>query len=167
MRRGDPYYDSGRFSRSTMHVPGWQSHYAGHGLYTSNSTYSLRRPIEPGDKVGSLANINHFHVPAWRRPSATSHYMIPSSASMAAGAPTPSTENVHSSMGLGLMGMSTHRPISAPPKPGYTQTAGGRASTPGGGYGSAISPGPGMHFNDFSSGVGGRHDDAMSQQSFR
>ncbi len=63
-----------------MHVPGWASHYTGGGgtggLYASNSTYSLRRPIEPGDRLDSLHNINHFHLPAWRRPSAASNYTI-------------------------------------------------------------------------------------------
>ncbi len=75
----------------------------------------------------------------------------------------PSTENLG---GFGSGGV--HRPISCPPKPGYTQLA--RAGTPGGGYSSAISPGPGMHFSDFPlspGGGGGRMDDAVSQQSFR
>ncbi len=78
----------------------------------------------------------------------------------------PSTENLG---GFGSGGV--HRPISCPPKPGYTQLA--RAGTPGG-YSSAISPGPGMHFSDFplsgggmGGGAPGRMDDAVSQQSFR
>ncbi len=190
LRRGEPYYDSGRFSRSTMHVPGWASHYAGggggggggHGLYTSNSTYSLRRPIEPGDRLDSLANINHFHLPAWRRPSVASHHHHHHYG--AGGATTPGaimspTRPSMENLGVAGAGAGHYRPISCPPKPGYTQTAGGRAGTPGfgaggaGGVGSAISPGPGMHFNDFvgggggSGGGGGRLDDAISQQSFR
>ncbi len=174
LRRGDPCYDSGRFSRSTMHVPGWASHYfggGGHGLYASNSTYSLRRPIEPGDRLDSLANINHFHLPSWRRPSATSQYHLSGSRAttpmMMMSPSRPSTEH----LGVGSGGHPSYRPISCPPKPGYTQTAGGRAGTPGfGGVGNAISPGPGMHFNDFAGGgIGGgnRLEDAVSQQSFR
>lgn len=70
MRRGDPYYESGRFSRSTTQIPGgggWN--YAGSGLYSSSSTYSLRRPIEPGDRSGSRAHLPDFHLPPSRRSS--------------------------------------------------------------------------------------------------
>ncbi len=147
---GGVYGESGRFSRSTTHVPGWYSHYNGGGLYSSSSTYSLRRPIEAGDRMGSVANINHFHLPPSRRASSSSRYApmaTPMTTPMATPMATPhtrmSTENMH------------HRPISCPPKPGYTHAA--RSGTPA----SAISPGPGMHFNDF------RNDDAVSQTSFR
>lgn len=69
-----------------------------------------------------------------------------------------STDNLNGSS-------AAHRPISCPPKPGYTHSARSATlpNTPGGGggYGSAISPGPGMHFNDFAS------TDGLSQHSFR
>ena len=159
LRRGDPYYNSGRFSRSTTQIPGWTyagSGASGNGLYSSSSTYSLRRPIEPGDRSGSSANMNHFHLPPSRR-SSTSRYM-----------PPPSRTSVENLNG----GSAAHRPISCPPKPGYTHSARSSTlpSTPGasgGHYGTAISPGPGMHFNDFTSAGGVPRDDAISQQSFR
>ncbi|QQP32463.1 Uncharacterized protein FKW44_024353, partial [Caligus rogercresseyi] len=50
-------YDSARFSRPYR------------GVYNSSSTYSLRRPIEPGDmNMGSSnAHLNHFHLPPSRQ----------------------------------------------------------------------------------------------------
>ncbi len=144
LRRGDPYYNSGRFSRSTVQVPGWSYSRGGHGLYSSSSTYSLRRPIEPGDR-GSTSNLNHFHLPPSRRTSAASH-------SYQAYHTAPSRTSMDAPLGA-------NRPISCPPKPGYTL-----ARSCGVGYGSAISPGPGMHFNDFNTSV---NDDVASQQSFR
>ena len=120
--------------------------------------------------------MNHFHLPAHRRVSSASRYGNPAGGSgacepgAASGAATPlpphralpartSVERMGGGSVIG--GHSSYRPISCPPKPGYTHAA--RAGTPGGGGGhsSAISPGPGMHYNDF------RHDDNMSQQSFR
>ena len=108
----------------------------------------------------SHSSINHFHLPPSRRASSSSRYPPPPSvptsalhhheAELASGRATP----VHSS--------GVHRPISCPPKPGYTQTA-ARAATLPANVGTAISPGPGMHFNDFGSGAG---DDVVSQQSF-
>ncbi len=59
---------------------------------------------------------------------------------------------------------SVHRPISCPPKPGYTHSA--RASTLPSNVGTAISPGPGMHFNDFGASAVRSEVDAVSQQSF-
>jgi hypothetical protein len=170
--RGDPYYDSGRFSRSTMHVSGTCNWYpASNRMYSSSSTYSLRRPIEPGDRVDSVGSMNHFHLPPSRRASSSSRYPPPPSvpvatamqqeadamAAMAAGSQTP----VPGGGGM-VTSSSIHRPISCPPKPGYTHSA--RASTLPAHMGSAISPGPGMHFNDF--GGCGRSDDVVSQQSF-
>ena len=67
-------------------------------------------------------------------------------------------KNNHSSQ---VHSSAVHRPISCPPKPGYTHAA--RAATLPANVGTAISPGPGMHFNDFGSGGG---DDIVSQQSF-
>ena len=151
-----------------MHVSGG-SWYPSNKMYSSSSTYSLRRPIEPGDRVDSYSryfkkparntnegnsycgisshsSINHFHLPPSRRASSSSRYppppSVPTSAlhhhealEAASGRATP----VHSS--------AVHRPISCPPKPGYTQAA--RSATLPADRGSAISPGPGMHFNDF------------------
>ena len=145
LRRGpDAYYDSGRFSRSTIQMPGSASvnYYPPHygGLYSSSSTYSLRRPIEPGDRLGSMASINHFHLPPSRRASSSSRNYHTSQAQRM------SVENL-------MPSSAAHRPISCPPKPGYTHSARGS---------SAISPGPGMHFNDFKN-----QEDLISQQSFR
>ncbi len=140
-------YGSGRFSRSTTHVPGWSSHCSTIGLYSASSTYSLRRPLEPGDRLDSLANINHFHLPPSRRSSSISRY-------------ASATPHPYSVASADLSHQGPYRAATCPPKPGYTQA---RSRTPGGlGYGSAISPGPGMHFNDYSTA-----DDTISQQSFR
>ncbi len=80
-RGGDPYYDSGRFSRSTMHVGAGAGSWYGpsNRMYSSSSTYSLRRPIEPGDRVGSFSSVNHFHLPPSRRASSSSRYPPPPS----------------------------------------------------------------------------------------
>lgn len=128
-------------------MPGSAWYPAGGGLYSSSSTYSLRRPIEPGDRMGSLANINHFHIPPHRRTSSSSrHATLP-----------PNTPASAMSGRISVEPPAAHhlRPISCPPKPGYTQ------ARPH--INSAISPGPGMHFNELS----GRSDDVVSQQSFR
>lgn len=137
----------GRFSRSTTHVPGWGPYHGGHGMYSSSSTYSLRRPIEPGDRIGSMASINHFHVPPHaRRGSSVSRYARES------GMATP----VHPQASTDQLSASQHhRPISCPPKPGYTHAM--RASTLPTGFSTSMTPGPGMNYND----------DGVSQASFR
>ena len=48
---------------------GWGGGAASPSLYHSSSTYSLRRPLEPGDRTGSTSHLNHFHLPASRRSS--------------------------------------------------------------------------------------------------
>ena len=47
-------------TRSTMHVSGG-SWYPSNKMYSSSSTYSLRRPIEPGDRVDSYSRFAYFN----------------------------------------------------------------------------------------------------------
>ncbi len=118
----------GRFSRSSSaHMGG----FSGSALYHSSSTYSLRRPIEPGDRTGSSSNLPQFHLPASRsRRSSSSNYH-------AAGA--GSRSGAHTSMNFAPpTGGSGYRPISAPPKPGYTQAS--RGSTLPGTPSSGVQP---------------------------
>ena len=115
---------------------------------TPTQGFDNKPELNPDDyNVNSCRySINHFHLPPSRRASSSSRYppppSVPTSAlhhheavEAASGRATP----VHSS--------AVHRPISCPPKPGYTQAA--RSATLPADRGSAISPGPGMHFNDF------------------
>ena len=110
----------GRVSRSASTTGGYGG-FIGSALYHSSSTYSLRRPIEPGDRTGSSSNIPHFHLPHARqrrtssRAEAGSHQNRFGTRNSAFDYP-PSRPG--SSAGF--------RPVSAPPKPGYTQA---RAST--------------------------------------
>lgn len=108
----------GRVSRSAS-THGGGGYYGGFGqaLYSSSSTYSLRRPIEPGDRSGSSTNLPHFHLPAARQRRSSSHaasttarYGVRNSAMEY---PPVPTSRPGSSAGF--------RPVSAPPKPGYTQ----------------------------------------------
>ncbi|XP_071745897.1 actin-binding LIM protein 2 [Lepeophtheirus salmonis] len=136
-RRGGEY-DSGRFSRSTMHVPGWRGVGA---IYNSSSTYSLRRPIEPGDlNMGSSSHLNHFHLPPNRQVRGSSRY---------------STRQSMDSIPLGTL-----RPLSAPPKPGYTQRS---TTLPSSSRNGTISPG----YHNYSDYYDGGRADMISQSSFR
>ncbi len=142
LRRGDGQYGSGRFSRSTTHVPGWNTpaHHGGgrdhrhyYGMYTASSCYSLRRPLEPGDRMDSLASVNHFHLPPSRRSASTyvSRY-----------APTPTPTPAASAAAAAASASSA----AATPRPGYSCDRRSR---------SAVSPGPGMHYGDYDEGGGG------------
>ncbi len=132
LRRGDSNYSSS-FSRSTTHVSGWSSsQYQPRSIYNASSCYSLRRPLEPGDRIDSLSSIRHFHLPPSRRANSSSCHS------------RSSTGLAHSSM----MAASS----SCTPKPGY----GGSDLRSR----SAISPGPGMHFGDYESTGGGDEDSA-------
>lgn len=111
----------GRVSRSASTYGGGGGFVAGSSLYHSSSTYSLRRPIEPGDRTGSSSNLPHFHLPSTRQrrsntPAATHQARFGARTSAMEYPPVSSRPG--SSAGF--------RPVSAPPKPGYTQA---RAST--------------------------------------
>ncbi len=157
LRRGGQYDSSGRFSRSTTHVyPGYSSFsiYGGgggsrYGLYNAASCYSLRRPVEPGDRVDSIANINHFHLPASRRSAST--YISSRHAPLSAAGGMPRAPSAAANAASAA---------PPPPRPGYT------SADPRGGS-RAISPGPGMHFGDYEgcSAYGG--DDVTSRRSYR
>ena len=147
--RGDPMH-----WRSTSHM-------AGHGggnffmpsLYNSSSTYSLRRPIEAGDRSGSSSHLPHFHLPPSRRSS--------SSAGDRAGIPPPMSRL--SRPGSQMSEVPTgggFRPVSAPPKPGYTHSSVKASTLPPGSNLSAASPGtPGGRTN----GSSHNHYDVLSQ----
>ena len=120
----------GRVSRSaSTHggANGYSGFAPGSGLYHSSSTYSLRRPIEPGDRTGSSSHLQQFHLPASRQRRSSSQ----------AGSHTARFGTRNSAMEYPPVGPNSRpgsragssagfRPISAPPKPGYTQA---RAST--------------------------------------
>ena len=58
----------GRVSRSaSTHGGGGHGGFAPTALYHSSSTYSLRRPIEPGDRSGSSSHLPQFHLPTSRQ----------------------------------------------------------------------------------------------------
>ena len=127
--------------RSTSQMAG---SYASHGafqpsLYNSSSTYSLRRPLEPGDARGSSTHLQHFHLPAARRSSSGNQGRF-------------STRTSMDSIPLG----GGFRPVSAPPKPGYTH---GRSSTLPSGATTPATPGRAT--------LNGGNYDAVSQTSYR
>ena len=57
----------GRVSRSASTHGGYGVGFNSGALYHSSSTYSLRRPIEPGDRTGSSSCLPQFHLPANRQ----------------------------------------------------------------------------------------------------
>ena len=122
-------------------------------LYNSSSTYSLRRPIEAGDRSGSSSHLPHFHLPPSRRSS--------SSAGDRAGIPPPMSRL--SRPGSQMSEVPTgggFRPVSAPPKPGYTHASGKASTLPAGSNLSAASPGtPSGRMN----GSSHNHYDVLSQ----
>ena len=131
--------------RSTSQMAGSYAPSSGHGhfspaIYNSSSTYSLRRPLEAGDRTGSSSHLQHFHLPASRRSS--------------------STVNRHTRTSMDSLPVAAaggFRPVSAPPKPGYTQ----RASTlPSG------ATTPSGHFVARPVMANGGYD-AVSQTSYR
>ena len=126
-------------------------------LYNSSSTYSLRRPIEAGDRSGSSSNLPHFHLPPSRR-SITS-------AGDRAGIPPPNSR--HSRPGSAMSEVPAgggFRPVSAPPKPGYTHTSTRASTLPvGAGLSSASPSVTGARTNGSSQ----NHYDVLSQASGR
>lgn len=145
---GDAGAGSGRFSRSSTLMGGGGGGGFAPALYSSSSTYSLRRPIEPGDKTGSSSHLNHFHLPASRRSSS--------------GGATRYARGINNTMDV-MHGHGGFRPVSAPPKPGYTQ---GRSATlPATPTSSGIPP----YRTSLHSAAGhydSRADGTMSQNSF-
>ena len=148
---GDPMH-----WRSTSHMAG-----AGGGnffmpsLYNSSSTYSLRRPIDAGDRAGSSAHLPHFHLPPSRRSS--------SSAGDRAGIPPPGSRQSRPGTAMSeVPAGGGFRPVSAPPKPGYTHASVKASTLPVGAGLTAASPA-------VTSGArtNGNHYDAISQASGR
>jgi len=126
MPRGDPLH-----WRSTSQMAGsYAPSNGGHGhfspaIYNSSSTYSLRRPLGAGDRTGSSSHLQHFHLPASRR----------SSSSVAGRHGRQPSVDTLSGVGGGGGTAGGFRPVSAPPKPGYTQrssTLPSGATTPSG-----------------------------------
>ena len=112
----------GRVSRSASTHGGYGGFSS--ALYHSSSTYSLRRPIEPGDRSGSSSNLPQFHLPSARQRRSTSQ----------AGSHNARFGNRNSAMEYPPVGPASRpgsragsaagfRPVSAPPKPGYTHQA--------------------------------------------
>jgi len=136
------------FSRSTTFVPGWAWSSSQHqlaagmggSLYGATSTYSLRRPLAPGDRLNSVSSINHFHLPAGRRPNPASRFA--DSGSVAALVPSLQDQR-----------------RSRSTRPG--QIGGERARTPAMGNGNPFSVAE--NGNPFSDNNG----DDRSQRSFR
>ena len=146
---GDPMH-----WRSTSHMAGQSGgNFFMPSLYNSSSTYSLRRPIEAGDRSGSSSHLPHFHLPPSRRSS--------SSAGDRAGIPPPMSRL--SRPGSQMSEVPTgggFRPVSAPPKPGYTHASGKASTLPAGSNLSAASPGtPSGRMN----GSSHNHYDVLSQ----
>ena len=124
----------GRVSRSasTHGGGGGYGGFSGSALYHSSSTYSLRRPIEPGDRInnrsGSSTHLQQFHLPQSRQRRSTSQAATHGArfgtrTSAMDYPPVGPPSRPGSSAGFSSAGF---RPVSAPPKPGYTQA---RAST--------------------------------------
>ncbi len=120
----------GRVSRSASTHGGYGGGFVGPGsaLYHSSSTYSLRRPIEPGDRSGSSSALPHFHLPSSRQrrsniPAASHQARFGTRNSAMEYPPVGPGSRPGSSAGFSSSGF---RPVSAPPKPGYTQA---RSST--------------------------------------
>lgn len=117
----------GRVSRSASTHGGYGIGFNAGALYHSSSTYSLRRPIEPGDKNGSSSHLPQFHLPASRQrrsssqAAAASHMARFGGRTSAMEYPPVSTSRPSSRPGSRPGSSAGYRPISAPPKPGYTQ----------------------------------------------
>ena len=126
-------------------------------LYNSSSTYSLRRPIEAGDRSGSSSHLPHFHLPASRRAL--------SSAGDRAGIPPPFSRLSRPGTATGeIPAGGGFRPVSAPPKPGYTHASVKASTLPVGvGLSSASPAVTGARTN----GTSNNHYDAVSQASGR
>lgn len=139
--------------RSTSQMAGSYAHNQvfSPSLYNSSSTYSLRRPLEPGHRTGSTTHMQHFHVPASRRSS---------SAGQGAGGARFSTRTSMDTIPVG----GGFRPVSAPPKPGYTHVAMKSSTLPSGG--GATTPGGNFIRSRVTHNGGGGGYDNMSQSSY-
>lgn len=121
----------GRVSRSaSTHGGGYGGGGFAPALYSSSSTYSLRRPIEAGDRSGSNSHLHHFHLPANRsrrasRDAGSHERRFGTRSSMEFMAPPMMTGGGGGPPSV-ISGYGGFRPTSAPPKPGYTQA---RSST--------------------------------------
>ena len=127
----------GRVSRSASTTGGNYGFFGDKpALYHSSSTYSLRRPIDVGDRTGSSSNLQHFHLPNRRQvrsssqAAAGSHHARFGQRSSAMEYPPVPSSRQSSRPGSRAGSSAGFRPVSAPPKPGYTQKSATLPTTP-------------------------------------